>query len=145
MTVVVLTLAVGINGAVNGGCITNHVDISPNHAGILMGITNTAANTCGIVAPFVAGLLTNEEATLDRWQIVFFIAAGVYVFNNLIYLLFASGSEQSWNRGEDKSSQNKSIENMKETEKEETGKGSVNWVCVNEVTQEMNGEKEESL
>ncbi|CAG7816241.1 unnamed protein product [Allacma fusca] len=142
MTVVVLTLAVGINGAVNGGCITNHVDIAANHAGILMGITNTAANTCGILAPFVAGLLTNEAATIDRWQIVFFIAAGVYVFNNLVYLLFASGSEQSWNRGEDaENSQKKyaNIENVGKENEKEDAKGNVNWVCVNERSLEAAG------
>lgn len=38
------------------------------------------------------------QSTLERWQIVFYIAAGVYVVNTIIYLFFASSEEQPWNR-----------------------------------------------
>ncbi|CAG7723928.1 unnamed protein product, partial [Allacma fusca] len=41
------------------------VDISPNHAGILMGISNTASNICGFIAPYAAGLLINENPSLE--------------------------------------------------------------------------------
>ena len=58
-----LTTAVGINGIVYGGYVVNHVDISPNHAGVLMGITNTVANLCGFAAPYVAGLLINQNVS----------------------------------------------------------------------------------
>ncbi len=37
----------------------NHVDLSPTYAGTLMGITNTFANVCGFLAPYVAGAVTN--------------------------------------------------------------------------------------
>lgn len=43
----------------------NHVDISPNWAGILMGITNTFANLTGFAAPYVAGLLINDDVSLN--------------------------------------------------------------------------------
>lgn len=106
----------------------NHVDISPNWAGILMGITNTFANLTGFAAPYVAGLLINDDVSLNgslikvgknslcgimsvcicfffvfqpsiqNWQYVFFIAAGIYFFDVIIYVIFASGEEQSWNR-----------------------------------------------
>ena len=53
-------IIVAIGGAVYGGCMANVLDIAPNHAGVLMGITNTAGNLCGIFAPTVAGYLTND-------------------------------------------------------------------------------------
>lgn len=31
-----------------------------------------------------------------QWQIVFYIAAGVYLFGAVIYGLFASGNRQKW-------------------------------------------------
>ena len=37
------------------------MDISPNFAGVLMGVTNAASNMCGFLAPFLAGeIVTNE-------------------------------------------------------------------------------------
>lgn len=38
------------------------------------------------------------QATLARWQIVFYIAAAVYLIDTIIYIFFASCEEQPWNR-----------------------------------------------
>jgi hypothetical protein len=43
------------------GYTANHVDIAPRHAGILMGITNTFANLTGFGAPYLAGLLIDND------------------------------------------------------------------------------------
>ena len=37
----------------------NHVELSPNYAGTLFGITNMVANLTGFITPWVAGTLTN--------------------------------------------------------------------------------------
>jgi len=42
----------------------NHIDIASNHAGILMGITNTVANISGFLGPYVAGVLINGNVHL---------------------------------------------------------------------------------
>ena len=63
VTVTLLTLAVGLNGASFGGFGVNHVDIAANHASVLMGITNTFSNMCGFVAPWVAGLIINNNVS----------------------------------------------------------------------------------
>jgi hypothetical protein len=78
----------------------NHIDIAPNHAAVMMGVTNGFANLCGIGAPYVAGVIINDGGSLDRWKMIFFISAFIYIFDNIIYLLFASGEEQPWNRNE---------------------------------------------
>ncbi|CAL8075246.1 unnamed protein product [Orchesella dallaii] len=98
LTIFLLTLAVALNGAAFAGFGVNHVDIAANHAGVLMGITNTIANVSGFVAPYVAGLLINGNSTLGRWQIVFYIAAAVYILDTIIYVFFSSSDEQPWNR-----------------------------------------------
>ncbi|CAG5125167.1 unnamed protein product, partial [Candidula unifasciata] len=36
----------------------NHLDLAPSYAGVLFGITNTAATIPGMVAPLIAGILT---------------------------------------------------------------------------------------
>ncbi|KAG7159931.1 inorganic phosphate cotransporter-like 6 [Homarus americanus] len=49
--------AVGLNGATLSGYINSHLDIAPNFAGTLMGITNTAATIPGFLAPQLVGYL----------------------------------------------------------------------------------------
>ena len=41
------------------GFLSNHIDIAPNYAGTLMGLTNTVATIPGFVVPFVVGELTH--------------------------------------------------------------------------------------
>ncbi|CAG9767285.1 unnamed protein product [Ceutorhynchus assimilis] len=95
--VALLVIAVGFNSAIYCGFNVNHVDISPNHAGILMGITNGISNIFGIVAPLLVQYLVPDENNPDQWKIIFFIASGIYVATDLFYVLFGSGEVQKWN------------------------------------------------
>jgi ACS family sodium-dependent inorganic phosphate cotransporter len=74
-------------GAMAGGFGVNHLDIAPRGAGVIMGLSNTAATIPGIIGVYVSGLIL--EAT-GSWAMVFQTAAGVYVFGLVFYLIFAS-------------------------------------------------------
>lgn len=75
----------------------NHIDIAPNFAGTLMGLTNCAANIMSIIAPLLVGYIVTDESQPDQWRIVFWISAGVYFFGNLLFVLFSSTEIQVWN------------------------------------------------
>ncbi|KAJ6640943.1 putative inorganic phosphate cotransporter [Pseudolycoriella hygida] len=92
-----LTLAVGINAATYLGFQCNHIDLAPNYAGTLMGITNCCANIMSIIAPLVVGLIVKDESNIEQWRIVFFISAGVYFFGNLLFVIFSKTDVQYWN------------------------------------------------
>jgi len=95
LAVALMTIAGGAVGFTNSGAQVNHLDIAPNYAGILMGITNCVATIPGIVSPYLTGvILGDDQHDIDRWRIVFFISAGVYAFGLAIWLLFASGKKQ---------------------------------------------------
>ncbi|XP_034671886.1 putative inorganic phosphate cotransporter isoform X2 [Drosophila subobscura] len=85
-------------GAVYAGNQMNHIALSPRYAGTMYGITNSAANICGFLAPYVIGLIINHRETLTQWHIVFWLAAALNIGGNFIYLIFASAEEQSWSR-----------------------------------------------
>lgn len=55
LTVALLTIGVGLNGGIYSGFKVNHLDISPQFAGILMSFTNCLANLAGLLAPIYAG------------------------------------------------------------------------------------------
>ncbi|XP_043657819.1 putative inorganic phosphate cotransporter [Drosophila teissieri] len=85
-------------GAVYAGNQMNHIALSPRYAGTMYGITNSAANICGFLAPYVIGLIINHRETLTQWHLVFWLAAGLNIAGNFIYLIFASAEEQSWSK-----------------------------------------------
>lgn len=95
MAVALLTLAVSLTGLQYSGFIVNHVDIAPPVAGILFGISNSLAAITGFISPLVTAAVT-PMGTQAEWQIVFYIAAAVYLFGAIFYLVFASGEVQDW-------------------------------------------------
>ncbi|XP_004520753.1 putative inorganic phosphate cotransporter isoform X2 [Ceratitis capitata] len=101
LAVVLLTLTVGISAATYLGFQVNHIDLSPNYAGTLMGITNGSANVMSALAPLAVGLVVTDVTNVIEWRIVFFIAAGFYFFGNLLFVIFGKTEVQSWNSPED--------------------------------------------
>jgi len=98
VTMVLLTLAVGLQGAVYSGYMVNHLDIAPNFAGIIFGITSSFATIPSWVAPLTVATLTKGQQTLGQWRIAFLLTAGILLFDCVVFLMFGSGEEQPWNR-----------------------------------------------
>lgn len=61
LAVGILVIAVSCNIAAFCGHNINHMDLSPNFAGPLMGFTNTIASICGILAPLIAGVIIKDS------------------------------------------------------------------------------------
>lgn len=85
-------------GAIYAGNQMNHISLSPQYAGTMYGITNSAANICGFLAPYVIGLIINHNETMAQWRIVFWLAGGLNIAGNFIYLIFASADEEKWSQ-----------------------------------------------
>ena len=101
ITVTLLSIGMFFNGALSAGHFSSHVDLAPNFAGTLMGITNTfSGGGTGFLVPTVAGAIlagdTYSEAV--EWKIIFCLAAGIWSFGNIIYVFTIKGTEQEWNR-----------------------------------------------
>lgn len=61
LDVSLFSLAVGIQGLNGSSYAVNHLDIAPRFAGILMGISNSVGTIPGIIAPYIVGLLTDDQ------------------------------------------------------------------------------------
>ncbi|CAH2234526.1 jg1666 [Pararge aegeria aegeria] len=98
---VLLSVTSAFGGAAYAGNQMNHIDLSPQFAGTMYGITNAASNICGFMAPYVIGLIISDtQQTLGQWREVFYLAAAIDLGANLFYLFFASTEEQDWSRPE---------------------------------------------
>lgn len=69
----------------------NHLDIGPSYAGILMGISNTAATIPGIIGVATTGFILDLTGSFAA---IFYITAGVYAVGLVGYLAWASGDRK---------------------------------------------------
>ena len=76
--------------------IANLIDLSPTYTGILIGITITAGMCAGFGAPMLTGFLTNHDPSWRRWQLVFFVNAGLCVLGGLYFFALASSDVEEW-------------------------------------------------
>ncbi|XP_055838544.1 putative inorganic phosphate cotransporter [Episyrphus balteatus] len=97
LALILIILNVGINAGHTVGGLLNIIDLSPNHAGVLMGILNAVCNLVPIVAPLVNGRILSDETNRSQWQIVFLITATIFFVGNLQFLFFGSTDVQIWN------------------------------------------------
>lgn len=102
--VILLIVAVGANAAAYCGWSVNHIDLTPNHAGTLMGVLNGASQIASISSPMVVQLLVTNESDPLQWRMVFFITAGICIVAASCFAILGSAEVQPWN---DKSEEQK--------------------------------------
>ncbi|XP_046680576.1 putative inorganic phosphate cotransporter [Homalodisca vitripennis] len=100
--VILLTTAIALNAGIFTGYLTNHLDLAPNFAGLLMGITNGFSNITSILAPIVTGFIVSDETSREEWLVAFYISAGVFFIGNTIFILLGSTDVQPWNKPSEK-------------------------------------------
>ncbi|XP_044253825.1 sialin [Tribolium madens] len=99
LAVALMTIAVTSDGAMFSGFLSNHIDIAPNFAGTLVGLTNTIATIPGFVVPIIVGKLTHADPSIHSWRKVFYITIGLYCLEIVVYTIWGSGEVQEWNQG----------------------------------------------
>jgi MFS family permease len=88
-----------LNGAVSSGALASVVDISPNFAGISLGINSTFSTLTGFISPIIVGYLTiGQQDNVEPWKYVFLICAGMQIICGIFYLLFSESTLQPWNK-----------------------------------------------
>ncbi|XP_022699616.1 sialin-like [Varroa jacobsoni] len=78
------------------------LDMAPNFAGTLMGITNGFGNLSGMAAPLITGWLIQHNDTLAQWRKLFLLASAIYSFGAVQFALFGSAELQPWAAPTDK-------------------------------------------
>ena len=91
MAVALVTISIGGTALGAGGFVVNHLDVAPRYAGILMGISNTAATVPGIIGVAATGFIL--EAT-NSFSAVFYLTAIVYAVGAIFYVAMASGDRK---------------------------------------------------
>lgn len=68
ISVVCITIAVGLGAFAWSGFAVNHLDVAPQYASILMGISNTFATVPGIVSPLLTGFIVTTPVSFINYE-----------------------------------------------------------------------------
>ncbi|KAG5861184.1 Vesicular glutamate transporter 2.1, partial [Gonioctena quinquepunctata] len=94
---VLLVIAVGINALSMSGFFINHMELSPNHAGVVMGICMELGSVCALMAPLLVQVLVTEEHNTEQWKLIFYSSSAIYFVTNFSFVFFGSSKIQPWN------------------------------------------------
>ncbi|GFS51866.1 hypothetical protein TNIN_195591 [Trichonephila inaurata madagascariensis] len=95
--VLLLTSAMALFGLCGGGDVSVIVDLAPDFAGKIFGVSNAIASIPGILSPVVAGyFLEGNKGDAHQWTFIFYISVGMYIFGALVFLIFGSAEVQRW-------------------------------------------------
>ncbi|KAL5286728.1 hypothetical protein ACFFRR_008003 [Megaselia abdita] len=110
--IVLLSVAVAAASGQTIGSSLNHIDLSPNHAGLIYGITNTTISLIGLLSPIVIGYIVTDSENRSQWEIIFIMLAVLLLVGNFCYMIFGRMTVQPWNDNEEES-QSKDIDQNK--------------------------------
>ncbi|XP_055850346.1 sialin [Episyrphus balteatus] len=97
MVIVFLIFVVGasIDVSFTGAYWVSCIDMAPAFAGLLTGVSNSAATLSGILAPLaISGIVT--EGNKGEWNYLYYSMAASYVLSMLVYGNFGSSERQKW-------------------------------------------------
>ncbi|XP_071526818.1 sialin-like isoform X2 [Panulirus ornatus] len=96
LAVALFPVGTALSGAICSGHLASHLDLSPNFAGTILGVSNTLAYMVSMCVPVIVGAMTPDE-TLEQWQSVFWMTAAIYMSTAMVFVIFGSTEIQPWN------------------------------------------------
>merc|ERR1719431_391802 len=74
LAVTLFALAAGLNTMTVCGCKSGMLDIAPDYAGLVFGLSNTVSNIPGFLGPAIVGFLLTDYSDTTQWLTVFWIS-----------------------------------------------------------------------
>jgi len=68
---------------------SNYLDLTTKYTGLLYSFSNTTATIPGIIGVSLTGFILDNSN--HNWAIVFLLAAFIYIFSSILFVIFAKG------------------------------------------------------
>ncbi|CAA6673364.1 unnamed protein product [Spirodela intermedia] len=89
MAVLCMACSQGSDAFSQSGLYSNHQDIGPRYAGVLLGLSNTAGVLAGVFGTAATGYILQRGS----WNDVFKVAVALYLVGTLVWNLFSTGEK----------------------------------------------------
>lgn len=97
VSIALLCVAFGFNGAVSQSVMANVHDIAPNYASTVLSLCNAIGVAGGFLSPILIAHWTAEQSTIREWRPIFAVNGAVFVLPALLFVWLGSGEIQPWN------------------------------------------------
>ncbi|XP_003743735.1 sialin [Galendromus occidentalis] len=111
MSLILFLIAGAIRGLAESSTGPIAIDMAPDFAGTIFGLTVTVGSFSGIIVPYVSGLLTNEVNSTTNWSYSFYVAGAVGILSGIVFLVFGSADLQPWAVEQNSSEECRAAEN----------------------------------
>ncbi|XP_043716094.1 ascorbate transporter, chloroplastic-like isoform X2 [Telopea speciosissima] len=89
LAVLCMACSQGSDAFSQSGLYSNHQDIGPRYAGVLLGLSNTAGVLAGVFGTAATGYILQR----GTWDDVFKVAVALYIFGTLVWNFFSTGEK----------------------------------------------------
>ncbi|XP_058099617.1 sodium-dependent phosphate transport protein 1, chloroplastic isoform X2 [Magnolia sinica] len=89
MAVLCMACSQGTDAFSQSGLYSNHQDIGPRYAGVLLGLSNTAGVLAGVLGTAATGYILQHGS----WDDVFKVSVGLYLVGTVVWNLFSTGEK----------------------------------------------------
>ncbi|KAL2946224.1 hypothetical protein AAZX31_20G001800 [Glycine max] len=89
MAVLCMACSQGSDAFSQSGLYSNHQDIGPRYAGVLLGLSNTAGVLAGVFGTAATGFILQRGS----WNDVFKVAVALYIIGTLVWNVFSTGEK----------------------------------------------------
>ncbi|OEL18341.1 putative anion transporter 4, chloroplastic [Dichanthelium oligosanthes] len=89
MAVLCMACSQGSDAFSQSGLYSNHQDIGPRYAGVLLGLSNTAGVLAGVFGTAATGYILQKGS----WDSVFKVAVALYIVGTVVWNVFSTGEK----------------------------------------------------
>ncbi|KAJ3693050.1 hypothetical protein LUZ60_012145 [Juncus effusus] len=89
MAVLCMACSQGSDAFSQSGLYSNHQDIGPRYAGVLLGLSNTAGVLAGVFGTAATGYILQRGS----WDDVFKVSVALYIIGTLVWNIFSTGEK----------------------------------------------------
>ncbi|XP_057981446.1 ascorbate transporter, chloroplastic isoform X2 [Malania oleifera] len=89
LAVLCMACSQGSDAFSQSGLYSNHQDIGPRYAGVLLGLSNTAGVLAGVLGTAATGYILQRGS----WDDVFKVAVALYIIGTLVWNFFSTGEK----------------------------------------------------
>ncbi|KAI4355090.1 hypothetical protein L6164_003896 [Bauhinia variegata] len=89
LAVLCMACSQGSDAFSQSGLYSNHQDIGPRYAGVLLGLSNTAGVLAGVFGTAATGYILQKGS----WDDVFKVAVALYIIGTLVWNIFSTGEK----------------------------------------------------
>ncbi|XP_023238800.1 sialin-like [Centruroides sculpturatus] len=95
--IICLMIGMGCFGFNVSGDVAIALDLAPEFAGVIYGLTDSLYNAAGIFSPYVAGvILDKNEGDMIQWSYMFYMVSSAYILGGVIFIFGATAKVQPW-------------------------------------------------